>query len=107
MVTRLGRTELDSVVANRAIYGWNRIDMIIFSVLNRFRTGGREAATLASTADQMVICEYLFENFDARGDDQYLDEFSERLDELFRSGWKLVESRKDAGLHRLVARRAV
>jgi hypothetical protein len=48
-------------------------------------------------AHHMTVGEYLFENFDARGDDEYLDRFSHRLDELFAAGWKLLESRKDSG----------
>jgi hypothetical protein len=46
-------------------------------------------------AGHMVVFECLFETFDARGDDEYLDIFSERLDGLFASGWKLAESRRD------------
>lgn len=45
----------------------------------------------------MTVCEYRFEHFDARGDDGSYDKFSGRLDELFASGWELLESHRDPG----------
>jgi hypothetical protein len=54
----------------------------------------------------VTVCEYLFENFDARGDDEHLERFSDRLDELFASGWKLLESRKDAAFRGFEMQRA-
>jgi hypothetical protein len=44
----------------------------------------------------MIVCEYFFENFDALGDDEYLDMFSGRLDEFLAAGWTLLDSRRDA-----------
>jgi len=43
----------------------------------------------------MPLCEFRFENFNARGDDEYLDCFAERLDQLFAEGWILLDSRRD------------
>jgi len=43
----------------------------------------------------MALCEYRFEPFDARGDDEYVDHFVQRLDELFAQGWVLVDSARD------------
>jgi len=44
----------------------------------------------------VIVCEYQFENFNALGNDAYLDEFAQRLDELFACGWTLLGSKKDA-----------
>jgi hypothetical protein len=43
----------------------------------------------------LIRCEYRFENFNARGDDEYLDRFSRRLNELFREGWTAPEINRD------------
>jgi len=43
----------------------------------------------------MSVCEYRFEPFDARGDDEYIDRFTQRLDKLFAEGWILVDSTRD------------
>jgi len=44
----------------------------------------------------MILCEYRFENFNTRGDDDYLDSFAVRLDELFTQGWALLDAHRDA-----------
>jgi len=44
----------------------------------------------------VLVCEYQFENFNALGNDAYLDQFAQRLDELFACGWMLLGSKKDA-----------
>ena len=44
----------------------------------------------------MIVCEYRFENFNARGDDEYLDRFAQRLDQLFAQGWTVLDSYRDA-----------
>ena len=44
----------------------------------------------------MIVCEYQFETFNAYGDEAYLDRFAERIDALYASGWKLMESKRDA-----------
>jgi hypothetical protein len=44
----------------------------------------------------MVLCEYQFENLNALGDDAYLDDFAQRLDDLCAAGWAVPNSSKDA-----------
>ena len=44
----------------------------------------------------MCLCEYRFENFNARGYDEYLAEFAQRLDQLFAEGWILLNTQRDA-----------
>jgi hypothetical protein len=46
----------------------------------------------------LIRCEYLFENFDARGGDDYLNRFARKLDELFRAGWTAPEVNRDPAL---------
>lgn len=41
-----------------------------------------------------MLREFRFENFNARGDDRYLDRFSSRLDKLLGAGWRA------SGIHR-------
>jgi hypothetical protein len=43
----------------------------------------------------MIQCEYRFENFNARGDDDYLNRFARQLDELFQAGWTAPEVNRD------------
>ena len=43
----------------------------------------------------MLLCEYHLEAFNARGDDEYFDQFSQRLDELFDLGWTLLDSSRE------------
>jgi len=43
----------------------------------------------------LIRCEYRFEQFNARGDDEYLDLFARLLDDLFRAGWTAPEVTKD------------
>jgi hypothetical protein len=43
----------------------------------------------------LIQCEYRFENFNARGDEDYLNQFARRLDELFRVGWTAPEVNRD------------
>jgi hypothetical protein len=43
----------------------------------------------------MLLCEYRLEAFNARGDDEYLDQFAQRLDELFDRGWTLLDSSRE------------
>jgi hypothetical protein len=40
---------------------------------------------------RMTVCEYRFESFNARGDEEYLERFAHFLDELFRIGWAAPE----------------
>jgi hypothetical protein len=44
----------------------------------------------------LIQCEYRFENFDARGDEEYLDRIARQLDELFRAGWTAPEVNRDS-----------
>jgi len=43
----------------------------------------------------MALCEYRFEPFHACGDDEYIDRFAQRLDELFSQGWFLIDSTRE------------
>ena len=43
----------------------------------------------------MIRCELQFENFNACGDDAYLNEFARRLDDLFQAGWTAVDANRD------------
>jgi len=43
----------------------------------------------------MTLCEYRFEQFNARGDDDYVDRFAWRLDDLFDRGWTLLNSARE------------
>ena len=43
----------------------------------------------------MIRFEFQFENFNARGDDEYLIEFARRLDDLFGAGWTAVNANRD------------
>jgi hypothetical protein len=43
----------------------------------------------------MALYEYRIEAFNARGDDQYLDRFAQRLEVLFDRGWSVIERSKD------------
>jgi hypothetical protein len=47
----------------------------------------------------VTLCEYRFEVFDARGTDDYLDGFAERLDELFSAGWTLPDAERHPALY--------
>lgn len=47
----------------------------------------------------MTICEYRFEHVHIRGSDGYLDRFAARLDELFESRWKVLETKLDEAAH--------
>jgi hypothetical protein len=44
----------------------------------------------------MIVCECRFESFNARGNDEYLDCFAQRLDQLLASGWTLLDSHRDS-----------
>jgi hypothetical protein len=48
-----------------------------------------------SVRAKLIRCEYRFENFNARGDDEYLDRFSRRFERLFRAGWTAPEINRD------------
>jgi len=43
----------------------------------------------------MTLCEYRFETFNARGADEYLDQFAERLDGWFAEGWAVLDSKRE------------
>jgi hypothetical protein len=45
-----------------------------------------------------MLCEFRFENFNARGEDAYLDRFSSRLDTLFGAGWSAADIHQDQTL---------
>jgi hypothetical protein len=46
----------------------------------------------------MLLYEYRLEAFNARGDDEYIDEFARRLDELLDLGWTLLDSTRERAL---------
>ncbi len=48
-----------------------------------------------AVANHYVVCEQSVAWFNARGDDRYFYECSDRLDELFAAGWRLIDSRGD------------
>lgn len=43
----------------------------------------------------LIRCEYRFESFNARGDDDYLDQVARQLDELFQADWTVPEVNRD------------
>jgi hypothetical protein len=43
----------------------------------------------------VTICEYRFENFNARGSDDYLDRTAAHLDRLLRLRWAMVDAKRD------------
>jgi hypothetical protein len=47
----------------------------------------------------VIRCEFQFENFNARGDDEYLNEFARRLDDLFQAGWTALDTSRDPAFH--------
>jgi hypothetical protein len=42
-----------------------------------------------------MLCEFRFENFNARGEVTYLDRFSSRLEKLFGAGWTAADIHRD------------
>lgn len=44
----------------------------------------------------MILCEYRFDRFNARGNDEYLDRFADHLNELLGSGWTAPEVIRDS-----------
>lgn len=48
------------------------------------------------TKPNVTICEFQFENFNARGSDDHLDRTAARLDRLLESRWAMVDARRDA-----------
>jgi hypothetical protein len=45
----------------------------------------------------MTIYEFRFENFNARGSDDYLDRTAARLDRLLQSRWAMLDAKRDTG----------
>jgi hypothetical protein len=43
----------------------------------------------------MTLCEFQVKAFNARGDDEYLDEVASYLDRLLESGWELIDRERD------------
>jgi hypothetical protein len=43
----------------------------------------------------VIRCEFQFENFNACGDDKYLNDFARRLDDLFQAGWTALDANRD------------
>jgi hypothetical protein len=43
----------------------------------------------------VIRCEFQFESFNARGEDEYLNEFARRLDDLFQAGWTALDANRD------------
>jgi hypothetical protein len=46
----------------------------------------------------MLLYEYRLEAFNARGNDEHIDEFARRLDELLDLGWTLLDSSREIAL---------
>ncbi len=43
----------------------------------------------------MTVCEFQVKSFNARGDDEYLDELAAYLDRMLESGWELIDRERD------------
>jgi hypothetical protein len=49
----------------------------------------------------MIVCEYFFKEFDARGSDEYLNAWAAEVDRMGGLGWKVADStrrRKQPGV---------
>jgi hypothetical protein len=40
----------------------------------------------------MIVCEYLFTEFNTRGSDEYVARWAEHLDETLAEGWEVVDA---------------
>jgi len=40
----------------------------------------------------MIVCEYLYTEFNARGNDEYIVWWAERLEEVLAQGWQVVDA---------------
>ena len=43
----------------------------------------------------MTVCEFQVKSFNARGDDEYLDDVAAYLDGMLESGWELIDRERD------------
>jgi hypothetical protein len=39
----------------------------------------------------MIVCEYLFKEFNTRGSDEYLDSWASHVDHMADEGWEVLE----------------
>jgi len=40
----------------------------------------------------MVVCEYLFTEFNARGSDEYIESWAEQLEAILAQGWRVDDA---------------
>jgi hypothetical protein len=45
----------------------------------------------------MIVCEYLFKDFNARGSDEYLDSWASHVDRIAYQGWGVLECTRRPG----------
>jgi len=45
----------------------------------------------------MIICEYRFDEFNARGSDKYINSWASRVDLMAEEGWEVLECARRAG----------
>ena len=39
----------------------------------------------------MIVCEYIFKEFNSRGNDEYLDSWTSQVDRMGEEGWEVLE----------------
>lgn len=44
----------------------------------------------------ITLCEFQARSFNARGSDDYLNAFAACLDQMFQSGWEVMEANRDS-----------
>lgn len=40
----------------------------------------------------MIVCEYLYTEFNTRGSDEYVEWWAEQLEEVLAQGWQVVDA---------------
>jgi hypothetical protein len=44
-----------------------------------------------SCEDSMIVCEYLFKEFNTKGSDEYIDSWASHVDHMADDGWEVLE----------------